>query len=99
MVEEPDDVELGHKAVAPGDRFAHPPHRLLGAASRPIAEAARQETALEHWFDHLASGLLDHPIGDGGYPEGAGASIGLGDVDPPHGRGHIALRREQPTTQ
>ena len=50
MIEEPDDVELGHPAVAPADRLAHPPHRLPGhcvrADSRSCTAGTQPRTAV-----------------------------------------------------
>ena len=99
VVEERDDVELSHPAITASDRLPDPPHRLLGALSRPVAEATGKELGLEDRLYDLAGGLLDHPVRDSGYAQRTCPSVGLRDLDPPNCRRGVALRRQQPTAK
>jgi hypothetical protein len=64
VIEESLDIELGDPSVTSQVRLANPMHRCLGTLARPIAEAAGQELGFKQRLDHLASGLLNHPIGN-----------------------------------
>jgi len=47
----------------------------------------------------LASGLLDHPISDSGHTQRAHPPVRFGNLDPPHRRRNITLRRQQPPSK
>lgn len=97
--EEPLDVELGHPPITSTDRLPHPPDRLLSRPARPVAEAARQEPGLKERFKDLPGGLLHHPVGHRGNAQRPHPTVRLGDLHPPHRRGHVTLRRQQPPAQ
>jgi hypothetical protein len=93
------DVELGDPSVTTQVRLANPMHRCLGTLAWPVAEAAGQELGFEQRLDHLAGGLLDHPIGNRWDAQRAHAPVGLWDLDPPHRRWDVSLGGEQPPSK
>jgi hypothetical protein len=99
IVEETGDVELGHETVASPDRLPHPVDRLCCSPSPPVAETAREEDRLEGGLDDLAGRLLHDPVGHTRDAERTQAPVRLWDLDSPHRRRDVALRRQQPLVQ
>ena len=99
VVEEPVDVELGHPTITATDRLTYPTHRLRRAATATEPERARQEPCVEDRADHRQGGVLHHPVRDRGHPERTHPPVGFGDLHPPHRRGNVAFRRQQPPSQ
>jgi hypothetical protein len=67
-------------------------HRVPRAALGPIPVRARQDVRREQRLDDAWARLLDAPLAKGRNPPRARATIGRGDLPPPHRAGAIPWR-------
>ena len=67
---------------------------LVGRASGSEAVGAFEEVGLEDRLQDELGRRLGHPVPDGGDPQVAELAVGLGDGDPPHRLGLVAVHQQ-----
>ena len=88
-------IGVHHEAVAGFDEAIDDPQRILGAASRPEAEARRVEPRVQNWLQHEFDRGLGDAVLDRGNPQRPHSAIPFRDLHAPDRRRTVISRPQR----